>query len=161
MPQRDRPRAIVVIGVGNGSRGDDAVGLEVARQLRQVGIDGVCIVERYGETTDLLETWKDAEAVILIDAVQAGGAPGTISRLDLRVDPLSHGMLSCSTHAFGVAEAIALGRALRQLPAQCILYGIEGRCFALGAELSADVARAVPEVVRRVQHDIEAWWPVV
>ena len=148
--------AILVIGVGNISRGDDAVGLVVARHLRQVCADGVRIVEVQGEATDLIETWKDADAVILIDAVQSGGAPGTISRLDPHSEPIPHGVLSCSTHAFVVAEAMALGQALQQLPRQLVVYGIQGLCFAMGGGLSAEIAQAVPEVVRRVRRDIEA-----
>ena len=148
---------ILVIGVGNSSRGDDAVGLAVARQLRQACTDGVRILEREGEATDLLETWKDAEVVILIDAVQSGAAPGTISRLDPYAEPIPHGVFSCSTHAFGVAEAIALAQALQRLPRHLVVYGIQGKCFARGVGLSAAVARAVPEVVRRVQHDIKSW----
>lgn len=152
--------ALLVIGIGNIARGDDAVGLVVARHLRQVGAEGVRIVEARGEATDLLETWKDAVGVILIDAVESGAAPGTISRLDPLAKPIPHRLLSCSTHAFGVAEAIALGQALQQLPRRLVVYGIEGKSFAMGAGLSPDIAQAVPEVVRRVQSDIEAWQTV-
>ena len=49
------PPTVLVIGVGNISRGDDAVGLMVARHLRPVCADGVRIVERPGEATDLIE----------------------------------------------------------------------------------------------------------
>ncbi len=147
--------AILVIGVGNISRGDDAVGLVAARHLRRVCAD-VRIVERQGEATDLIETWKDADAVILIDAVQAGNTPGTISRLHPYSEPIPHGVFSCSTHAFGVAEAIALGQALQQIPAQFLIYGIEGKCFGMGEGLSPEIAQVVAEVVRRVQRDIEA-----
>ena len=148
---------ILVIGVGNVSRGDDAVGLVVVRHLRQVWAEGVGIVERQGEATDLIETWQDTDAVILIDAVQAGEAPGTIFRLDPQVTPIPRRMFACSTHAFGVAEALALAQALQRLPQHVVVYGVQGKCFAMGEGLSDDVAQAVPEVVRRIQSDITVW----
>jgi Ni,Fe-hydrogenase maturation factor len=53
-----------------------------------------------------------------------------------------------------VTEAIALGRALQQLPPRMVIYGIEGKQFDLGKALSAEVGQAVPDVVQRVQQDI-------
>ena len=63
-------------------------------------------------------------------------------------------MFPCSTHTFGVAEAIELGRILEQLPPYLIVYGIEGKQFNTGCDLSTEVAQAVPHVVQRVQQDI-------
>ena len=73
---------VLVIGVGNDYRGDDAVGLIVARRIREMNLPQVQVIESDGEFTRLMESWKDAESVILIDAVQSGVAPGTIHRFD-------------------------------------------------------------------------------
>ena len=56
-----------------------------------------------------------------------------------------------STHAFGIAEAIELARALKQLPQDLIVYGIEGKCFEAGIGLSREVEKAVEEVMMRVK----------
>jgi Ni,Fe-hydrogenase maturation factor len=39
---------ILVIGVGNAFRGDDAVGLIVARRLRRSGAKGLTVIEESG-----------------------------------------------------------------------------------------------------------------
>jgi hydrogenase maturation protease len=152
---RQTPPCIRVIGVGNADRGDDAVGLIVAQRLRQEPMPQVTVAESPGEGTRLLDAWQGATTVILIDAVHSSGAaPGTVYRLEPLTQPLPQRFFPCSTHAFGVAEAIELARALQQLPAFFVVYGIAGRTFALSRALSAEVAQAVPHVVARVQREI-------
>jgi hydrogenase maturation protease len=56
-----------------------------------------------------------------------------------------------------VSEAIELARTLQQLPPSLVIYGIEGMQFDVGSEMSADVRRAVPHVIQRVQQDIAAF----
>jgi hydrogenase maturation protease len=145
---------IGVIGIGNDARGDDAVGLEVARRLRHDAPAGVDIEEIRGEGLSLLDHFKGRDAIIVIDASYSGAAPGSIHRLEPRMQPIPKELYLCSTHAFGVGEAIELARSLQQLPPQLVIYGIEGMHFDVGSEMSADVRRVVPEVIQRVQQDI-------
>lgn len=145
---------ISVIGIGNEMRGDDAVGLVVARRLRHATPQGVTIREIVGEGLSLLDRWRDMDAAILIDASYSGAEPGTIHRLEPLTQPLPKELFLCSTHAFGVGDAIELARTLHQLPPELVVYGIEGRFFEMGRELSAEVQRAVPEVLRQVRRDI-------
>jgi hydrogenase maturation protease len=69
---------ILVIGVGNEYRRDDAVGLIVARRLRELSPRNVTVIEESGEGTNLMESWTGADMVILIDAASSGARPGTI-----------------------------------------------------------------------------------
>ena len=55
-------------------------------------------------------------------------------------------MLRSSTHAFGVADAVELARALDRLPERLDVYAIEGASFAAGAPLSPAVAAAIDEL---------------
>jgi hydrogenase maturation protease len=146
----------LVLGVGNEYRGDDGVGRRVARALRERAPSTLTILEATGEGTPLLESWKGADVVIIIDAVASGAPPGTIHRLDARAHPLPAGFLHTSTHAFGVAQAVELARALEQLPPRLVIYGIEGKSFAPNTGLSPEVAEAVREVTDRVLREIEA-----
>jgi len=146
---------VLVLGVGNEYRGDDGVGRRVARELRGRAHRTLTILEATGEGTALLESWKGADAVIIIDAVASGAPPGTIHRLDARVQPLPAGFLHTSTHAFGVAQAVELARALKQLPRSLVIYGIEGKTFDPDTGLSPEVEHAAGEVVERVLREIE------
>lgn len=144
----------LVIGVGNDYRGDDAIGLIVARRLRDLNLPDVQVIESDGECTRLMESWKDATRVILIDAVQSGAAPGTIHRVAAHEEELPAALSQGSTHAFGVTEAVALSKAFGRLPQHFIVFGIEARNFALGASLSPEATTALEEVLRLVQQEV-------
>jgi len=150
-PSSPSPRTDVplVIGVGNTYRSDDGVGIVIARRIVERA-PGWCMLEMSGEGATLMEAWSDAHEVVLIDAVRSGQAPGTIHRLDAGQRPIPSDFFHYSTHAFSVAEAIEMARALGELPTRLVVYGIEGASFAAGETLSAPVAAVVGEVVRRV-----------
>jgi hydrogenase maturation protease len=140
----------LIIGIGNEYRGDDAIGLIVARRLKGRLPDSSTVLEQSGEGAALMEAWRGVETVIIIDAVISGAEPGTIRRLDAKTQSLPKDAFRCSTHAFGVAEAIELSRAMGELPRSLIVYGIEGKNFAAGVGLSPEVEKAACEAVRRV-----------
>jgi hydrogenase maturation protease len=145
---------VVVIGVGNLYRRDDAAGLVVAQHLRQIAPSHVTVMEQEGEPTALLEAWKDAHAVVLIDAVSSGAEPGTIHRLDALAGAVPQELFRYSTHAVSVAEAIELARALGQLPPKLVVYGIEGKDFSAGVGLSPEVESRVAELSERVLREL-------
>jgi hydrogenase maturation protease len=111
--------------------------------------------EASGEGAALMDAWQGAEAVVMIYAEHSGGAPGTIHRLDAHTGPIPSQFFHYSTHAFSVAEAVELARALDQLPPRLIIYGIEGRTFESGAPLSPEVAQAAHEVAARVRQEVD------
>jgi hydrogenase maturation protease len=140
----------LIIGLGNEYRRDDAVGLIVARRLREAAPSSVQVLEESGEGTALIESWQDVDTVILIDAVHSGAKPGTIHRLDAHAQPIAKKFFRFSTHAFGLAEAVELARALGRLPPRLIVYGIEGKAFEAGVGLSPEIEAVAQEVVERV-----------
>lgn len=144
------PAPVRIIGIGNDYRGDDGVGLFVARALAARALPGTEVIEQGGDGTALLQAWQDAHAAILIDAVASGGRAGAVRRFVAHAEPIPTHFSSSSSHAFGVAEAIELARSLDQLPRYVIVYGIVGRRFTAGVELSPPVERAARTVVQRV-----------
>jgi hydrogenase maturation protease len=150
-----RPPRVLLLGVGNAARGDDAVGLVVARRLHEdPSLDVVTIRPTTGEGTALLALWQDTDAVVLVDAMWTGARPGTLQRFEVSTRPLPAIFSRVSTHAFGVAEAIELARALRQLPPVLVVYGVEGATFETGADLSTAVAAAVPQAIAQVRQEL-------
>lgn len=152
---------VLVVGVGNRSRGDDGAGLDAAVRLGAAAGVPVALLDAIGDGTALLDVWRGAGTVIVLDAMRSGAAPGTVRLLDAGVGAgtdhrpaavaamLGAGRaLGGSTHGLGVAEAVALGDTLGRLPRRLIIIGIEGTCFDAGADLSPAVERAVGEAVR-------------
>ena len=65
-------------------------------------------------------------------------------------ESLPIGLSLASTHGFGVADAVELARALRQLPERLIVYAVEGCRFEPGAPQSPEVVAAAQRVAARV-----------
>lgn len=149
-----RTATILVIGVGNEYRGDDGAGLYVARALRSLALPHTRIVEHPGEAVALLDVWRDADQVIVIDAARACGAPGAIYHIEAQTNPIPARFLATSTHDLGIAEAVELARLTGCLPACLSVYAIEGRDFDVGLALSPPVAHACREVAARVAHEV-------
>jgi hydrogenase maturation protease len=148
-PDLSRTR-LLIIGVGNEFRQDDGAGIAVARRLKSLGMPSVRIAELGGEGTELLDLFHEAESVIIVDATSSGAEPGTVHCFDLYITALPHGLARSSSHSFGVAEAIELARTLGQLPEACLVYGIEGKAFDYGNELSPEVTSAVERISREL-----------
>jgi len=144
---------ILVIGIGNPARGDDAAGLVVARRIREAAPGDVTVTELAGDQLALLDAWTGAREVYLIDAVCSGGTPGTVYRFDA-AEPLTARFWHRGTHTFSLADVIELGRALGRLPGRLTGYGIEGGTFEPGAPLSAEVEAAVQAVTAALLREL-------
>ena len=136
-----------IIGCGNSDRADDGAGLLVARRLRELGFDAF---EHSGDGFALLDLWQGSDDVVLVDAVVSGAKPGAISIWNPESQPAAARDYRCSTHVFGPAEAIELGRALDRLPPRLRVYGIEANDFTTGGAPSAEVLAAVDQVVTAI-----------
>jgi hydrogenase maturation protease len=147
--------SVLVIGTGNEQRGDDAAGLLVARAVQSRNLPDVEVRAGDFDPLEMIDLWKSAGSVILIDAMSSGRPPGTIDRFEAHEKALPAGrLLRASTHTMGVPEAIELARTLRQLPERLVVYGIEGKNFDLGDPVSAEVSLAIAELADRVATDI-------
>jgi len=145
----------LVIGLGSVDRGDDAVGSEVARAVAARGLPGVRVVDRE-DPTSLLDLWSGHDPVVVVDAVRSGAPAGTIHRLETGAGAprMQERAWSATgrggTHAFGLAAAVELGRALHRLPPHLVVVGVEAGGFGYGATLTPPVAAAVPAAVASV-----------
>ena len=136
-------RSRLIIGVGNAWRHDDAAGLEVARLVGGVAHEGEC--------SPLVDLWSGLRSVVLVDACASGAEPGTVTRFSADDAPLPVRGMRSSTHAFGVPEAIELGRSLGRLPASVQVIAVEGLDFSPGPGLSPAVERAVASVAEELR----------
>jgi len=150
---------IVVIGIGQELRGDDAVGPEIVRTWRQEHSETASRV--HVELSPLpglglLDLLEAAQIAILVDAVQSGEKPGRIHLAGMEdLDAFAPG--SASAHGFGVAETLALGQQVSpdSLPKQVILLGVEIQHVDLGQPMSSAVHASIPQAVLRLQETVQ------
>jgi hydrogenase maturation protease len=150
------PTDLLLIGVGNRDRGDDAVGpllterLANDPELRALGVE---ITPHSGEGASLMELWQGVRKVVIVDAMKSGAATGMVRRIDASKERLSGGTFYYSSHLFSLAEAVEMARQLKRLPESLVVYGIEGQAYSFGAALSPEVAAALQEVEAAVREE--------
>lgn len=146
----------VVIGIGNEFRGDDAVGLYVARELAIRSLPDCTIKEAVGEGTYLMDCWNGYKSVVIIDAVRSSSGPGTIHRIDARTEALPANWINRSSHTVSLSEAIELSKTLGTLPGSVTIFGIEGCCFDAGRRIDSRVQRAADHLIDIIAGEISA-----
>lgn len=130
----------VLMGIGNRWRADDAAGPEVASRLagRSLArcIDAGDAPERHlGEAVE-----ARPDAVLLVDSVDFGGAPGEVAVFALEDLPARLG----TTHDVSLAVLMRYLRAMTR--ADILLLGIQPATTHFGGRMSAAVSDAVSVV---------------
>jgi hydrogenase maturation protease len=147
---------IRVIALGSRTHCDDEAALLA---VAAIGVDAELVLAgRPGP--DLVELLDPARPTILADAVLADAAPGSIVQLSLEAlvdgSPFAG---TVSSHGFGPAAALALGRALgRPLPPGRFV-GLVGERFRPGAGMSPFVQRQLPAFTAAIEAAILALHP--
>jgi len=173
---RDRPRRVLVAGIGNVFLGDDGFGVEVVRRVDAAELPPAVDVADYGIrglhlAYELLDGRHDT--LIMVDAVPLDGPPGTLAVLDVGDAAADTGGAApdigadtgADTGAGAAADtaaAVVDGHGMDPLTVLRLLHRLGGavdRALVVGCRpesvdermgLSPPVAAAVPEAVRLV-----------
>ena len=144
---------VLVIGLGNELLSDDGVGIHIVRDLQRNPPDGALVVEVGTALLDALHLLERARRVVAIDAMEAGGAPGSVYMLTAadvadRVNPAS-------------LHELDLKAAMRLLPGcqmpEIVVVGVEPARIEFGLDLSPQVASALPQTVALVRSVVSEW----
>jgi hydrogenase maturation protease len=154
--------SVLVLGLGNELAGDDAVGLLVVRAVRDQlartrAADFVEVVESSASGMALLEFFDGHDYAVVVDAIMTGrDAPGTIGEMGM--DEVGR-VVAPSVHQAGLPELAAVASRMGlSFPSRTRVLAVEvADPFTLGAPISAPVAAAVPELVRRVRELAMKW----
>ena len=160
MDQAGNLPAVLVLGLGNDILTDDAVGLAVARAVRErlAGHPAIEVVETTEMGLALLDAITGRAAVVLVDSIQTGAPPGTVQ--EIAADALPR-VLSTAPHFLGIGETLALGRQLGlPMPGTVRIFAIEvADALTLGTQLTPAVAAAVAPAAERVAAAARAFAP--
>ena len=148
----------LVIGLGNPLMGDDGLGLAALDRLRtQWELPAtVRLVDGGTWGMNLLPLFEDAEAVVLIDAIDAGRDPGELILLERDEVPRFLG-LKLSPHQIDLREVIALAAFRERLPERLVVIGLQPERVEMSAALTPAVARHVGKVVTGVVARLGSW----
>ncbi len=146
IPRRRSPRqgSILIVGLGNLLLRDDGMGVHAVRELQKLALPGILAVEVGTAVFDGLHLFEKADKILAIEAMQAGGPPGSINSSGVS-DVADHGSQT-SLHE------LSLLAVLRFLPKgvspQISILGMEPGSIDFGLDLLLALQVNLPKLVQ-------------
>ncbi len=137
----------VVLCLGNRYMGDDGVGIIVAEELMQRRLGPHALVDPV-QTLDLtlLSQYGGAARIIIVDALESGLPPGTVSKY--RIAPRGRPLESIpGLHGLQLHDLLDIANGTGVLTCPVIVVGVEPEECHVGEGLSAELRSALPDVL--------------
>jgi hydrogenase maturation protease len=141
----------LILGIGNLLLCDEGVGVHVVRALQQEQLPADVITLEVG--TFLLEALpyiEQADRIIIVDAMKADEAPGTVYRVPF--DDCVKADCLASLHGFDLSRTLYM--AGKEETPEVIVFGVEPSRIDWGIELSPVIQKAVPAVIGAIKKEI-------
>lgn len=139
----------LILGMGNDLLSDDAVGLKVARRLRQTIQDpDVQVRETSLASLELLDLLVGFDQAIIVDAIKTRtGKVGDVHVLSL--SELTNGSAPTSLHHVDLPTVLALGRLLGvKMPEHVRIIAVEVKDVStFGEGCCPEVEAAIPRII--------------
>jgi hydrogenase maturation protease len=123
--------ALLIIGIGNPSRGDDALGPLLIERLEADAPTGVELLTDFQLQVEYALDIQGRQEVVFVDASLDAPAPFTFSSVIAVEDA------SFSSHELSPGAVLHAYRKLFGEPPPAFVLAIQGRSFELGEDLSA------------------------
>jgi hydrogenase maturation protease len=129
------------------------VGVHAIRKLKETPSPKILLAEVGTAVFDSLHLFEWADKILAIDAMAAGGTPGTV--YEFRIPDVEEKGLLTSLHELSLLSA------LRFLPSkrtpEIKILGVEPANIAFGMSLSPPVEAALPELTRAAKEIVACW----
>ena len=167
---------VLIAGVGNVLLGDDGVGPYIINLLHARYAFGPDVeIEDFGTPAlDFIDNIVGREALIVIDSVDNGAAPGTVTLYRKEDIVRNAPTVRMDPHSPALVESLLTADLFGGSPANVVLVGITGASYKAGCELSDWVRRSIDDAIaavlremdrlgveyeqRRVHVDPAMWW---
>ncbi len=140
---------------------DDGVGVRVVQRLAAEFRFPPAVSVLDGGTLglDLLPRLEGVERLLVVDAVETGGVPGTLVRMVGDEIPVAL-ETKVSPHQMGLKDLLAVAMLQGFAPQEMVLWGVQPERLDLGIELSPAVANRVDCLVDAVLEELTRWGEV-
>lgn len=145
---------VLIFGIGNPLRSDDGVGVSVIEALRKENLKDTTEVREGISGLDILGAMTGCDRVIIVDAIQSGGEPGTIYKLSL--DDLGHKntLHAFSSHDVNFLAMLEYGKDLlpERIPEDIIIIAIEAEDITtISEKCTLKVEKAIKKAVEMIK----------
>ena len=137
---------------------DDGIGVRVVQALgeRFRFPPEVSLLDGGTLGLDLLPRLEGVERLLVLDAVETGGAPGTLVRFAGEEIPVAMAT-KLSPHQMGLKDLLGVAALVGCVPQEMVLLGVQPARLEMGMELSPAVAAQVDPLVERVLAELDRW----
>jgi len=152
------PPATLVLGIGNLIMTDDGVGVRVVHLLqeRYHFPDTVTVMDGGTLGLDLLHYLEGIRRLLVVDAVETGGPPGTLVRLT--GDEINIAFRTkLSPHQMGLQDLLLVAELQGFAPEEMVLLGVQPGEIGMGIELTPAVEEQVEPLINAVLNELDAW----
>jgi hydrogenase maturation protease len=153
-------RKTLILGIGNTLLQDEGAGVHAIRQLAEQAArrDDIELMDGGTLSFSLAGAIEDAENLIVIDAAQYGGEPGT-TRVFLgdQMDSFVGGNRKLSVHEVSLLDLLMIARLADRLPRQRALIGIQPHSIDWGETPSLPVAGAIRLACDQAMQLVAEW----
>jgi hydrogenase maturation protease len=147
----------LVLGLGNLVHSDDGAGVHAIHRLQKderVPAD-VVLIDGGTQGLSLLPHICGFRRMLVIDAIDAGEAPGTLLRLEGRA--LENMPGKPSVHQLGFADLMVTMKLLGDVPEEVVLLGVQPESTEWSVELSASVAKTMDSLIDAAIMQLHSW----
>jgi len=142
----------LILGIGNLLLSDEGVGVHVARALAQRELPpDVSVVEAGTAFLDVLPDIEKADRILLVDAMEGGGAPGSVYRVPF--EQCRHPDMLASLHGFDMSRVLFMAGNNRN--PEVTVFGVEPARIEWGTEVSPAVQRILPALEQAIVRELE------
>lgn len=148
----------LVLGIGNLVMSDDGIGVRViqAMQKRYRFPADVTVVDGGTLGLDLLPMLENITNLILVDAVETGGAPGTCVILRGKELPVAL-ETKLSPHQMGLKDLLAVSELMGHSPREMVLVGVQPGSIEMDTELTPEVEAQLDSMLAAVLAELQSW----
>jgi hydrogenase maturation protease len=145
---------ILIIGIGNMLCRDEGVGVHVIEEMEDMKLpEHIELLDIGTSTLDLVSHLEGVRKLIAVDALKAGGPPGTIYRFTPE-DLLPKEGGPISLHEIGLLESLDATKKMgREI--ETVIIGVEPKVLDWGVELSEEVKKKIPAIIEAVQKELD------
>jgi hydrogenase maturation protease len=151
------PCQIALLGLGNLMRTDDAVGMLTLQTLKECGRlpPKIRVIEGGTLGLDLLDSLRGISHLLVLDAVDTGVVPGTLSRFEREeIDELP---VSKSVHLLGFSDLMGALRLMDAAPSEVVLLGVQPASTDWGTALTPELERAQHALIQSALAQLAQW----
>lgn len=155
MARKQRKKALV-LGIGNLLLKDEGLGvraIELFKSDYSFGPEVTCLD---GGTSGmgLLTYIQDYTHIIIVDAVRAEGAPGTVLTIPGEKLQSLPTLKTSSAHQIGVKDLLAIAE-FQGLKPELAVIGIIPKDISAGLELTPEAQKALPRAAEAIRQELE------